>query len=554
MGKTILELFRSQNPNTGEVPADTYAVRDSKDIHIQTNSSVLNATVVGTVNSARQRFGNRKTETLPEQEATGIRALYTVSSPYIYGTDVNRITLQRTDQVERMKAGDGEFAGVLGGRIERARDTIRTKLGLPSDLNPTEVAKNIDFSRNKEKHKTPEILARIRADGEGTIVGRFLSDTVVSTPLGQIPRQVIGASLNAVKDKARGVLFGNRSTTRFATGEGGPRETPEKYPLATMRNYGSKNTPEEDLLFSYPDIVFDADGTKYSKTFILTRNEDENAETGIRFVDGSDESFGDFLGLAKKTPSIILPQKAERPDGKQKYSQLKLTEDTEATRGLYSKRGILNQYGDIMNSRGVSSDETIPGLEGQTFDDYDFVTLKFTRISDNKTVYFRAIIDGLSETYNASWDSTKFVGSPFSHYTYTGVDRSISFGLKVVALNPDELKNNWDRFSFLASLNYPANYVGDVGYTVAPLIYFTLGDMYKRKAGFINSFSVSIDDNVPWEIGLNETINNEKLRKFKLPMMLTISLGIQFIESRETTDDYRKLYSYGSVSNNANAQ
>ena len=535
MGKKLEDLFKTKNPKTGEIPANTYAPRNSKDIPITTYDPVLNATSVKAVNSLRQRIGIRKSETRLEQETTGIRAIYTLSSPYIYGTDVNRITLQRTDQVEAMKTGDTGSAGVIGGAIEELRNRVKTTLGYPTNLNPTTVNQNDKFSENQYKHKIPEILAEIRGSADGSIVGKFLNQG--GTPP-QLAKQAIGSALNAVKTKARGILFGEKGTTRFADIEGDTG-------WSVTRNYGSKDQPSESVRTDEGRV--DADGTRYSKTFVL-QIRDDTTETGINFVDGNDESVDGFIGLARKTPTIIIPHRDERPAGKTKYSQIRLNDSIETKRGLFSGNGVQYSARDIINRYGVSDSDTIM-INDTPLDEYDFIPLKFTRIHDRKTVYFRTIIDGLSETYTPGWDSAKFIGSPFSHYTYTGIDRSISFGLKIAALNELELRQNWERLSFLAGLTYPVDYVGDVGYTIAPLIEFTLGDMYIKKAGFIESLSLSIDDNTIWEIGLTTTIDGEKLRNYKLPTIISVSLGLKFIENRQMTDNYNKLYSYTPITN-----
>lgn len=556
MAKTILDLFRSQNQRTGETPEETYAVRNSKDIRISTNDPVLNATTVQAVNALRSRLGVRKGEGLVEQEATGIRPLFTISSPWIHGTETIRIGLQRTDQTEQMKAGDAGSDGILGGRIEGARNRFRQRLGYPGDLNPTSVleakieeTKVFESDSVKIKHEVPELLAKIRDDAAGTVLGRFLSEG--GTPK-QIGRRAVGSAINSVKSRVRGAIFGERGTTGFA--EGG-----DAGGNWVSINYGAIGDDGSitDAKFDGESAIFDVQGVKYSKTFNLKEREDETTSDGINFVDAESEdgdSKDGFFGLAKKTPELIFEHEIKRPEGKKKYSQLKSDDSIEVKRGMRPGVGIPYSSHDLINRQSVSSEEELK-LGDRPLDEYDFIPLKFTRISDNKTVYFRAIIDGLSETYNSSWDSAKYIGSPFSHYTYTGVDRSISFGLKIPAFNELELRKNWERFSFLASLNYPADYHGEVGYIVSPLIYFTLGSLYKRKPGFINSFSVSFDDNTPWEVGLNKTGDEppKSLKDYKLPTIISVSLGIQFIENRKGTESYKKLYSYGPVTSEAQA-
>lgn len=225
-------------------------------------------------------------------------------------------------------------------------------------------------------------------------------------------------------------------------------------------------------------------------------------------------------------------------DETKKYSKLKNEERVSmaVTRRMgfgYGKD--LADTGDILNNK-----ITYEGLNGQeakgdSYDGYDFVPLKFYSVAQNKTVQFRATISGLSESTTPSWDANKFMGSPFSYYTYSGVERSVQFNFKVYSLNAQEHMVAWQKLDFLTSLAYPQGYVS-VG-VVAPLIKLTLGSMYVGKTGFIESLTYTIDDNGVWEIGVDETGNvDSNLKNYKLPRVIDVGLTIKFVESKGTTN------------------
>jgi hypothetical protein len=125
------------------------------------------------------------------------------------------------------------------------------------------------------------------------------------------------------------------------------------------------------------------------------------------------------------------------------------------------------------------------------------------------------------------------VGNPFSYHTYSGIERSISFNFKVFSLNLDEHKIAWDKLNFLTGLVYPQYYF-DNSAVAPPFIQFTLGDLYKNKYSFIDSLSYTFDDSTPWEIDE---------RNFRLPMVIDVSVGLKFIESRGNTSG-KKFYSF----------
>ena len=62
--------------------------------------------------------------------------------------------------------------------------------------------------------------------------------------------------------------------------------------------------------------------------------------------------------------------------------------------------------------------------------------------------------------------------------------------------------------------------------------------MYKSKEAFIDSLSYTIDDNSPWEI---------ETKDGKLPLIVDVSIGFKFVESRGTTSG-KTFYSNQTVS------
>jgi hypothetical protein len=609
MARTLLELFKTMPiGSSGKTAEETYGVRNSKDIGIQTNSVILNNSSVYGINLVRRTLGVSRGESVAEQELTGIRPLYTISSPYIYGTDVVRINSQRTSQVEKMKTagnGGGGTEGVISGLTSQITGKIQnvaeSKLGakFPSDLNPTSYYERLNV---KNKSDTPRILAEIKGDSSGNIVGKLLSQP--QTP-SQLVKGAAGEAVGFLKNKVRGKLFGERSTTGFAEGD---RRVDT--PTQTI-NYGSDSGI--NLQTRLGDVI-DAGGTTYSKTITKSNPIDVDTSTPLvnklDFVDG--EVDGEF-SLANKTPSVLLndvtgerkvkPEKYDElntrnqpianptfgdvplpnvefskldPNGDNEYSLYKKSldddkiakiQDFEKTRGfaneirnyldiksgskkliqrgLKEKTRLLNgrvapnqseAYGDVINESGVFDNEIT------TVDDLDFIPLKFTLLYNKKTIHFRSVIDGVSETFSPSWDSAKFIGNPFNYYTYSGIERSVGFNLKVMANSANELKRNWERLSFLSSLTYPGAYQSSTSYIIPPFIKFTLGDMYKGKEGFIESLSYTMDDAAGWEIGLNRGMEN-----YKLPKKIDVSITVKFVESRSNTSDYKKLYSFKSV-------
>jgi hypothetical protein len=220
---------------------------------------------------------------------------------------------------------------------------------------------------------------------------------------------------------------------------------------------------------------------------------------------------------------------------------------------------------DFLNEKTVYRPNDASGTklklsDGTFLDDYDFIVLKFQSKFTGNTVNFRAIVSGISETVSPSWDSAKFIGSPFHHYTYTGIERSVAFNFKVYSTTPIQHIAAWQRINFLTGLAYPASYQNGTAVN-APFVSFTMGNLYKNKACIIESLSYTIDDNTNWEIGSigvegNQSfkINGEvtSLDSYKLPKVIDVSITLKFVESSSNTQD-RNYYGFDKLPRNKGA-
>jgi hypothetical protein len=161
----------------------------------------------------------------------------------------------------------------------------------------------------------------------------------------------------------------------------------------------------------------------------------------------------------------------------------------------------------------------------------DYVPLKFTSVATNTMIIFRGTITGLSEQFSPSWDSSRFIGAPFNFYTYQSIERTVQFSFKVFSLTAAEHKVCWEKLGYLSSLCYPQDYMSATGAVSAPFLKFTLGDMYRNKECFIENMSYNIDDNYPWEVGLN----GKDLQNYRLPTIVEVTITLKFVEAKSNT-------------------
>jgi len=546
---TLEELFRNKPIGpSGETAEKLYDIRDSKkQIRISASNSfdgvLINNTGFALARLARRNLGVRVDESLLEQEITGLQVIRLGAIPALYGTELPRITLRTTSLLDTMKSS--KSGGLLGGAIADARDTITNILGIPQTIIPTKLSVDARLTGEGQTQNRMIDLAAIKKSGEGSLLGRFLKG-VGGGSLQNIGRAAIGGLISSAKDRIRGKLFGDRSTTPFDP------NSPTQHGKNTSFNYGSISNPvgvtiKTDSATGNRDVG----GLKYSQTFSLPQPETTGPP---EFVATTDEG-----GLVSKTPQLKIERirataeldKIPKFTTKAREIVIKQTDLlTDATRGFQSNSDALNEIGPYTGTKKIGT---------TNIDDVDFVNLKFkSLISPGTTANFRSTITGLTETFSPSWDSAKFIGSAFNFYTYGGIERSVSFNFKVYSLNAKEHKAAWQRLNFLTGLTYPGFTAANA--IIAPFMEITIGDMYKNKPGFIESLSYTIDDNTGWQINQTnkkqkyvsskngETLKftEEDITDYVLPMVVDVAITIKFLDSKATTSD-KKFYNFKPV-------
>ena len=120
--------------------------------------------------------------------------------------------------------------------------------------------------------------------------------------------------------------------------------------------------------------------------------------------------------------------------------------------------------------------------------------------SRSNYIHFRAFLGSFSDSYNSSWGSQKLMGRAENFHNYEGFDRSISMNWTVPAQSKNELMIMHQKLNYLAS-NLAPDYVNGK-YMAGPLVRLTVGGYLYEQYGFIESLSLNIPDNSPWEIAV----------------------------------------------------
>lgn len=495
MGKTILELFKGSSQDTSVKP---------------------------------------ETETLVEQETSGIRIRSAVelNNPLIYGNESIRIVNRTTSTVEDMKqqtggeAADGGLIGqglskLTGGKvssISQARDAVNSKLGIPSNPIPSRLIGDIGKLHSRE----PITKDNVGEGLQGTQLGALLKSTGGGNPK-DLAKQALGKGIGLAKDKLRGALFGQGESIGDAIGDdNGIRLT-----YNDQNTYSKYNREERNIFDEGGEIPPSSEPAIPFGNQSLTRID-------LRLT-------SPIYGVTRRrygtTPNSYENLRTRKGEKLPNYSPV----SPFVGYGKHNKQTPLESVYGIGKSGYGQNLDTVSPSEEYTLDDNqafikvgdkvytDFIPVWFRKKGTEKPIAFRAILSGITETTSPSWSSNKFVGNPYSFYMYDGVERALSFNIKLFATSEIILSTIWERLKILTAYSYPTI---SQGLTTPPIIEFRLGSMYSSKTAFIESLTYTIPDESNWE-------TNGELGY--LPKTVDVSISLKFIEQQGSED---RLYDF----------
>ena len=156
---------------------------------------------------------------------------------------------------------------------------------------------------------------------------------------------------------------------------------------------------------------------------------------------------------------------------------------------------------EINNNAGRFVEDLVPfrigaiNPQSETVSDYGF---------EKDYIHFRAYIDSFSDTYNGNWNSTKYMGRGEKLYSYDGFDRTINLSFTVAAQSKGELLEQYKKLNFLVS-NLAPEYT-NAGYMNGPLVTLTMGGWCFELPGFIESITLDVPEESPWETSVENDI------------------------------------------------
>jgi hypothetical protein len=126
-------------------------------------------------------------------------------------------------------------------------------------------------------------------------------------------------------------------------------------------------------------------------------------------------------------------------------------------------------------------------------------TFAFTAIipggGTGQTVYFRAHLTDLSDSYSPEWNGFQDMGRADQKYMYRSYSRSASIGFSIIALSKREHEVWMHALNSLTEMTKPI-YRSGLGYN-GILTRIRIGNFF-QEYGIINSITVNVDQESPW--------------------------------------------------------
>ena len=142
-------------------------------------------------------------------------------------------------------------------------------------------------------------------------------------------------------------------------------------------------------------------------------------------------------------------------------------------------------------------------------------------LNDN-VILFRALLDNVADNFSGDWNSYKYNGRAEKFYTYSGFDRSITFGFKIHAQTRWEQKPLWRKLNYLVAQTAPEYKNRRMRGVFSRL---TIGDWMNEIPGFFTSVNLSWNTAYPWEIRYDDKGADANINEY--PHILDVSCNFQ---------------------------
>lgn len=388
------------------------------------------------------------------------------------------------------------------------------------------------------------------------------SNTIFNNRLLRLNDLVISNSVSALPPSGEILNLGNNVITYsggpgsiLGIGKTNIRFADQRTSWGTDKKIGSQVTQNDTLVLTPSQIVkasnlnFDRNTSAFTPK-IQDFRKILRGPNGLAILNSTVISNSpDYNGInAKNIESRVNLGDPGNRTGKNLTSYVNGNFDGAASKGSYDKITALAIYESGQNKEVQTNINSITN---------DLVQFRIEVInneekSKNTFIHFRAFLDNISDSYDANWNATQYIGRGEKFYTYGGFDRKVSLGWTVAAQSKAELIPMYKKLNYLASTLAP-DYSSVGGFMRGNLVKLTVGGYFFEQPGIITSLSYEIKEDSPWEIGIPDVTGASPFVDpdvKELPHIIRVS-GFNFIPIHTFAPSIQK-NTYGDITANIN--
>ena len=242
------------------------------------------------------------------------------------------------------------------------------------------------------------------------------------------------------------------------------------------------------------------------------------------------QSLPGTLGVTDFRKDVINPRSVAKSDYKNFNITTRIGIGNPGARPADQKtniRDVFKSGQDLVNMTDIAENVEKSGFGGNKRDliKFGFETIQ----NDSKAglvnaTHFRAFLSGYNDNHNAEWAASRYTGRGESFYTYQGFDRVVNFNFKVAAQSKQEMKFLYRKLNYLISTLYPD--YNTAGFMRGNITKLTIGDLFVRTPGILESLQLNVDDQYAWEIAMDEPEGGRSSDMLETPQIMDV--GVQF--------------------------
>jgi len=266
-------------------------------------------------------------------------------------------------------------------------------------------------------------------------------------------------------------------------------------------------------------------------------------DTDTKFKFASTSRYDQLMKMGDENNSTIkindFRKNVDQPNqvNSRDYSNIKINKSTRVNIGdpgarPASRTANINDTNDFigqdfLNKLDIQDGGYSGDREGQARDliKFGFDVIGNDSGSPFKSVNFRAFLTGYSDSHEGQWDSKRYAGRGENFYTYQGFDRTVSFNFKIAAQSKQEMPFLYRKLNFLLSTLYPD--YSDNGFMRGNIVRLTLGDLFVRQPGILQSLNLTVADEYQWEIAMTEPEFKDSKDMLETPQIIDVAASFK---------------------------